>query len=519
MSRDTLMRYVSALVIALAVLLAGGCHRSQARPASGAPHVRIEGARIMEADPEQHIEQGPVGPAESAPAAEPPASPGDAKTEPPPIAEGVRITLDLVDARATEVLRGLAYQGGVDLVLAGGTDRRVTVRLQDAPWLEAFGAVLSGANLVSEWQGRRVRVLSPDQLKTEREAADRLEHQRLQTEVIALQNLFAKDAASTLAAVLSEAGRIGVDEEQNSLIVTDMAPRIAAIRAALKDLDRTPVQVMIEAILVDVTLSDELHYGFNWTVLKNAGNTVTVKQALRADVGTDATLNPGAAVTFELLASPWSITGIFDLLQTMDNVKVLANPRVLAVNNRQAQIEIIEEIPYQVLTQTSAGGQIGTTSFKEVGIKLGVLPRVAADGTVHVKLSAEESSPTTSTVNQIPVVQTRRGDTTMIVPDGRIVALGGLRRHTRTTNEDKVPVLGDLKGVGFLFRRVETVDAETELVVFIRPKIVRVKQPLTVREKTLAGAINHPDRRPQAIRTDPLRLHVQEEDARTRQIP
>jgi len=514
MSRSTPMRYVPALAIALAALLASGCHRPQARPASGAPHVRIEWARIMEADPEQNIEQGPVEPAESAPAAEAPA-----KTEPPPIAEGVRITLDLVDARATEVLRGLAYQGGVDLVLAGGTDRRVTVRLQDAPWLEAFNAVLSGANLVSEWQGRRVRVLSPDQLKTEREAADRLDHQRLQTEVIALQNLFAKDAATTLTAALSEAGRIGVDEEQNSLIVTDVAPRIAAIRAALKDLDRTPVQVMIEAILVDVTLSDELHYGFNWTVLKNAGNSVTGKQALKAGVGTDASTNPGASVTFELLDSPWTITGIFDLLQTMDNVKVLANPRVLAVNNRQANIEIIEEIPYQVLTQTSAGGQIGTTSFKEVGIKLGVLPRVAADGTVHVKLTAEESSPTTSTITEIPVVQTRRADTTMIVPDGQIVALGGLRRHTRTTNEDKVPGLGDLKGVGFLFRRVETVDAETELVVFIRPKIVRVKQPLTAREKILTDAINHPDRRPQVIRTDPLRLHVQEEDARARRIP
>ena len=519
MNRYPTIRYMPAIVIALAVILACGCYRPQARAPKAAPHVRVEGARIMEADPEQDIEQGAVPPAlepgaEAAPAAEEPA-----KAPTPPVAEALRVTLDLLDARATDVLRGLAYQGGVDLILAGGTDRRVTVRLQDAPWLDAFNAVLSGANLVCEWQGRRVRVLSPDQLKTEREAADRLEHQRLQTEVIALQNLFAKDAATALASVLSEAGKIGVDEEQNSLVVTDMAPRIEAVRAALKDLDRTPVQVMIEAILVDVTLSDELHYGFNWTVLKNAGNSVTIKKALKTGVGTDASTNPGASVTFSLLDSPWTITGVFDLLQTMDNVKVLANPRVLAVNNRQANIEIIEEIPYQVLTQTSAGGQIGTTSFKEVGIKLGVLPRVAADGTVHVKLTAEESSPTTSTVKEIPVIQTRRADTTMIVPDGQIVALGGLRRHTRTTNEDKVPGLGDLKGVGFLFRRVETVDAETELVVFIRPKIIRPRQPLTAREKTLAGAINHPDQRPQVIRTDPLRLHVQEEDARARRIP
>jgi len=207
------------------------------------------------------------------------------------------------------------------------------------------------------------------------------------------------------------------------------------------------------------------------------------------------------------------------VLQTFDSVQILANPKVLAINNRQATIQIIDEIPYQELTQTSGGGQIGTTSFKEVGIKLEVKPRIAADGTVHLQLTAEQSAPTGAVVNQVPVIQTRRSTTVMTVGDGRIVTLGGLRRRRAATNEDKVPLLGDIPWLGVLFRRVETVEVDTELVVFIRPKIIPPGTKLTVRERTMAEAIDNVERRPQVIRTDPLRRNIQEEDDRARRVP
>ena len=518
MRRPRARRWLAAAALALAALLADGCTRSH-RAAGGPdkpPRVRVEGARILDPDPERD--------AAPAPAPEPAAAPTEAATPspsapPPDVAAGVTVSLDVVDARATEILRGLAYQGNVDLVFSGTSDRRLTLRLQDMPWTEAFEAVLSAGGLLAEWDGRRVRVLTPDQLRTERETADRLERQRPATEIVPLQNLPAKEMAPALTSVLSEGGRIAVEEELNALVVTDAASRIETLRQAIRGLDHVPPQVMIEAIIVDVTLNDELHSGFDWTATKPNGTTITLRQALTVGAGLNPVTNPGGVGTFTYLGERWTITGVYDLLQTMDSAKILANPKVLAINNRKARIEIIDEIPYQELTQTSAGGQIGTTSFKEVGIKLEVTPRIADDGTVHLELTAEQSAPTGAAVNQIPVIQTRRTATVMTVGDGRVVVLGGLRRHRTVTNEDKIPLLGDVPLLGAIFRRVETADVETELVIFIRPKIVRPGQGLTARERTLAEAIDHVDRRTQIIRTDPLRINVLKENERTRSVP
>jgi len=505
-------------VAAAAALLVAGCARLDRRAvAPRPPTVRVEGARILEKDAELEPVPGPVAPvADRAPLA---LDMADGGQPPPGVAQGVIVSLDLVDARATEVLRGMAYQGHVDLVLAAAIEQRVAVHVKEMPWADAFQAVLSAAGLVARWEGSRVRVITPAQLRTEREVGDQLERQRPRTVVVPLQNLFATDAAKALTSVLSETGRIGVDEERNALVVTDVPSRLEVVDRAIRELDRVAPQVMIEAIIVDVTLNDELHYGFDWTLTKAEGDQVGLNQALRVGAGTNPVTNPGGNLTFTLMGDNWTIGGVYDVLQTFDHVQILANPKVLALNNRQAIIEIIDEIPYQELTQTSEGGQIGTTNFKEVGIKLQVKPRIAADGTVHLELTAEQSAPTGAVVNQVPVVQTRRSTTTMSVRDGRIIALGGLRRHRSASNEDKIPVLGDLKWLGSLFRRSETVDVDTELVVFIRPKVVPPGVRLTSRERTLAEAIDNPDARLQIERSDPFRLNPEEEDDRARRVP
>ncbi len=505
--------------VVLVAFLAAGCARSKSRTAERPPRVRVEGAKILDPDPEllTRIES-------SVPLNELKAGPVEVEapetSKPPPgVAEGVTVSLDVIDARATEVLRGLAYQGDVDLVLAGQTEQRVTVRIQDRPWAEALQAVLQAAHLIAEWEGNRVRVLTTQQLQTEEMAAEQLELLRPRTAVIPLYSLLAKDAAKTLTSMVSATGRIGLDEERNAIIVTDTLSHIEAIRIAVQQLDIVPLQVMIEAVIVDVTLTDELHYGFDWTLTKLEGDQFTLQQRLTVGAGTNPATNPGGQAQYTFLGADWTIGGVYDVLQTFDNARILANPKVLAVNNRKANIEIVEEIPYQELTQTGEGGNIGTTAFKEVGIKLEVTPRIGEDGTVHLDLSVEQSSDTGAAINQIPVIQTRRSQSVMTMRDGQIAVLGGLRRHRAVTNEDKIPVLGDIPGIGALFRRVQTVDVDTELVLFIRAKLVPRHLGLTPREKKLAEALDHLDRRRQIERTDPLRLNAKTEEDRARRVP
>ncbi len=512
-------RYWTIATVALLAMLAGGCARARPGAVPQPPRVRVEGARILDPDPEllARIEE-PVAVADLKPEPVEPELP-DPSTPPPGVAEGVTVSLDVIDARATEVLRGLAYQGDVDLVLAGQTDTRVTVRVQDRPWAEGFRAVLQSANLMAEWDGNRVRVVTTQQLQTERQTTEQLELLRPRTAVVPLYSLLAKDTAKTMSSMLSTAGSIGLDEERNALIVTDTSSHIEAIRFAVHELDQVPLQVMIEAIIVDVTLNDELHYGFDWTLTKVDGDQFTLQQRLTVGAGTNAVTNPGGQVQYTFLGDNWTIGGVYDMLQTFDSAKILANPKVLAVNNQNANIEIIEEIPYQELTQTGEGGQIGTTSFKEVGVKLDVTPRIGDDGTVHLDLRVEQSSDTGAAINQIPVIQTRRSQSVMTMRDGQIAVLGGLRRHRTVTNEDKIPILGDIPWLGLLFRRVQMVDVDTELVLFIRVKLVPPHLGLTPRERKLADALDHIDRRPQIERTDPLRRNAKAEDERTRRVP
>jgi len=512
-------RYCTIATIALWAVLAGGCARPKPAIVRGPPRVRVEGARILDPDPEllARIEKPvPVADLKTGPSE---LDLPDTSMPPAGVAEGVTVSVDVIDARATEVLRGLAYQGGVDLVLAGQTEQRVTLRIQDRPWAEAFRAVLQAAHLMAEWDGNRVRVVTTQQLQIEQQTTGQLELLRPRTAVIPLYSLLAKDTAKTLTSMCSSAGRIGLDEERNALIVTDTSSHIEAIRLAVHQLDTVPLQVMIEAIIVDVTLSDELHYGFDWTLTKVDGDQFTLQQRLTVGAGANAVTNPGGQIQYTFLGDNWTIGGVYDMLQTFDSAKILANPKVLAVNNRQANIEIIEEIPYQELTQTSEGGQIGTTNFKEVGIKLQVTPRIGDDGTVHLDLSVEQSADTGAAINQIPVIQTRRSRSVMTMRDGQIAVLGGLRRHRTVTNEDKIPILGDIPWLGVLFRRVQTVDVDTELVLFIRAKLVPRHLGLTPREKKLAEALDHMDRRPQIERTDPLRRNAKIEDERIRRVP
>ncbi len=514
-----------AAVAAALLLLAGvaGCagRFAPGRARDDGPEVRIHGARILAPDPEHAVEPPPLPPfyGEEDPEGRLEADLGPAGP-PAGVGEGVIITLDLVDTRAVDALRSLAYQGEVDMVVAGGGDVRVTIHLKDAPWLEAFEAVLDGAHLVAQWEGRRVRVLTAEQMAAERAVDENLERITPSAAVIRLQNMLAKDAASALAPVLSATARVGVDEETNTLLVSDTPRRLSLLRRAAERLDRLPPQVMIEAIIVDVALEDDLAYGFDWTAIKQGGDTMTLGQALSTAAGTNPATNPGGFVTFVLGGSDFTITGLLDFLQSHDNTQVLANPKVLAINNRTASIEIIDEVPFQQLTQTSGGGQIGTTEFKEVGVKLLVTPRIAADGSVHMELNAEQSNQTGAVGAQgVPVINTRRSSTTLTVRDGQTFVLGGLRRVRTAVTEDKVPFFGDIPGLGALFRRNVSVEVETELVIFIRPRIVRPGATLTRREATLAGAIDHPDRRPQILRSAPLRCDVEGQDEDRRTVP
>jgi general secretion pathway protein D len=295
------------------------------------------------------------------------------------------------------------------------------------------------------------------------------------------QNVSADSLKESVEIVLSEKGKVAAVQPENQLVVADFTTNLELARKIVQDLDVPRRQVHITAFIYDMGIQDIERLGINWNQLyKNRqdgeGNPQSVANI---DSILSMPINGNAAdgtMTFMYLSRYVDLTAIVHCLQEATDSRLLANPNVTVLDHEQATMSIVTEHPYQELTQTQQGGQIGTTSFREAGIKLDVTPHLAADGTVRMEISPSFSRLTgyTPTEQPQPIIDRREASTTVRVADGQVLVIGGLRQRNDTGDFNGLPYLKDLRflHLGALFRGRETVVRESELVVFIKPEIV-----------------------------------------------
>lgn len=308
------------------------------------------------------------------------------------------------------------------------------------------------------------------------------------TEVFNLNFANAKDLEITISKLVSHDGRVGIDNRLNSIVVTDTTSNLEQLRLAISRLDTKAPQVMIEVLIATVKLTDELKMGVDWTQLGTSKNFLT--QGLNIT----ESINPFGKVTFSSTPGNWNFKGLIDFVETNKDVRILANPKVLVLNNHTATIKTVKEIPYRELTETAEAGSIGTTSFKEAGVKLEVTPQITEDGFIIMDIWPEQSAQVdTFTINNsdVPVIETRNTITTLRVKNGQTIIIGGLRESHSSVQESKIPILGDIPIIGMLFRKVYTEVVESELGVFITPHIYTddklSEEELELLEKSQSG--------------------------------
>jgi type II secretory pathway component GspD/PulD (secretin) len=245
-----------------------------------------------------------------------------------------------------------------------------------------------------------------------------------------------------------------------------------------------------------ITDSSETKYGGTTTDLTTTdGTTNTVTKKTRQPI-TTYRRNPfvggsfnrvqGGTLSFSILDDAVDLDLALNILSTQVESKLLANPRILVVDNEKADFQIIREVPYTELTQTGRGQVITSTVFKPVGIKLEVTPHVTREGVLRLHILPEFSILVSQNANGVPTIDTRKADTIALVKDGQTVAIGGLRRRQTSKDISKVPVLGDMPLIGGLFQSESESVEINELLVFITTKIIR--QPETLETET---ADNH----------------------------
>ena len=439
-----------------------------------------------------------------------------------------KISIDFRETPIEDVIRAIAKQVDLDFIKSPEVIGNVTFTATDMPLEESLTNLLAvhGAGFVAT--ENMIRIVPASQLTEETE--------KMVSKVYRIVYADVKEVEKVLTKVISKRGTISANPGTSNIMITDTESKIAAIDTFVEEMDRRTPQLLVEARIYDITSADTLDLGIEWFAGRNTGygtgypsinstsGRITGGPATgysRSDPyinGTmDSTIKKATATTgtlrFGLLNEHIDINTLLTAAQGRASAKLLASPRILVLDSETATFKAVREIPYQRLQQ---GGyqSFGTTEFKEVGVELEVTPHLAKDGlirlhivpvfSVHsddIDITTTGTGGATSTSPQ-PVVDTRQADTITLVEDGTTVVIGGLRKEEVTTEVSKVPLLGDIPILGALFKFEGESTINSELVVFITPRVIE-ESVLTKTEAEFLEATEISSPKPPVTKIDP----------------
>ncbi len=401
-----------------------------------------------------------------------------------------KVSIDVSDVPIEMVIRQLAEQVDVDFIKSPNVTGNVTVTLTGVSVEEALQSILDVHGCAYIQGENVVRILSREEIPEISE--------RLMTETFEIIYADVTEVVKALEKFKSAQGSVSSIQGTSHIIVTDTENKVRDIATLIEKIDRITPQVLVEVRIYDITSQDYLDLGIDWyagrrtnlssnypinddiTISKSGSDTYInsiTDPSLKASfsAGTNKTDDSTQGyLQFGLLNEHIDIFAKLRAEQENIDAKLLANPRIMVLDNEKALFDIVTEHPY--VERTITGSTITeTVKFKEVGIKLEVTPHVTRDGMVRMRIQPEFGVVITNvqiSSSDVPVVDTRKVDTIALVQDGHAVVLGGLRKKNTTQRFNKVPLLSDVPILGKLFKFEGESTVVTELVVFITPKII-----------------------------------------------
>ncbi|OIO37975.1 MAG: hypothetical protein AUJ75_03435, partial [Candidatus Omnitrophica bacterium CG1_02_49_10] len=374
------------------------------------------------------------------------------------------ISMDYKNADISDVLDAVSKAYSLNIVAGKDIRGKITVSLRDVKLDEALYAILdvNGYHYV-----RRGNIIVIKPLE-----------EGLDSDLIKINYTAAGSIKDMVSSVLSAKGSMQIDEISNAVIVTDSAANLEKIRDLVARIDTPPLQVNIEAKLVDIQTTDLENLGVTWS------GTYTISGLLSSfsttsDETVGGSLNlagpssdlSGGEMTFSLGTEHTTISTTVDALIQDQKANLLANPSITTLNNKEAKIVIGEKVPYREETTTTTG-TTQTTVYVDVGITLKVTPQVNSDGYITMKIHPEVSS-VSSLLDAGPRITTREADTTVMIKDGETLVIAGLLKTDESTTRSRMPILGYIPVVGLLFGNKSVNNVQKELAIFITPHIIR----------------------------------------------
>ena len=433
---------------------------------------------------------------------------------------GERLTLNFQDIETRAVLQLLADTSGLNIVVSDTVQGNVTLRLQNVPWDQALDILMTTKGLDMRRNGNVIIVAPADEIaareQAQFEALQALEElEPLRSEFIQVNYAKAGDLAELISgssaggganAMISERGSVAIDARTNTLLVQDTNGRLSDIRRLVSTLDIPIRQVQIESriVIVNDDYARELGVRFGSTIIKEnssdglvsltgsgTGSDTIIGSALDNLAATGQPFpvavapidqrynvnlpiaNPAGSIALAILDSDYLVDLELSALQAEGKGEIRSAPRIIVSNNTEARISQGVEIPYQ---ESSSSGAT-TTQFKEAVLSLTVTPQITPDDRIIMDLFVTKDSVgevvPSATGGFVPSIDTRDVDTQVLVNDGETIVLGGIVEDENRDTFSKVPVLGDIPGLGYLFRSRNSVNNRAELLIFVTPRILR----------------------------------------------
>jgi type IV pilus assembly protein PilQ len=412
------------------------------------------------------------------------------------------ISVDFRNTPIEDAIRMIAEQADVDIITSPSVTGNVTATLTNVPLTEALDNILAVHGYGRLIDKNMIRISPLDEIAKKEEVLDSRVYQITYADV--------KEVEGALKKFISKRGSISSNPGTSNIIVKDSESNIKAIDAFIEKIDRVTPQVLVEVRIYDVTSTDGFDISADWTFGRN--NPVTTISDTRTITTNNLTrtVTADGSVTTELTSTGWQDNtaggaatsynyrkskpfvggdfsetaggtirlGLLDtvslelelsILRSEVGAKLLANPRILVLDNETAEFEIVREIPY---TEVSTTGNTATQTvkFKNVGVDLQVTPHVTRDGMIRLNITPEFSVQVGTTTP--PTVDSRKVNTRALVKDGQTVVLGGLRKREVSQEINKIALLGDIPILGGLFSDVEESVSTNEIIIFITPRII-----------------------------------------------
>jgi type IV pilus assembly protein PilQ len=378
-------------------------------------------------------------------------------------AKSALVTLDFEEADIQDVIKVLAMASGMNMVIGEGVQAKVTVALKDVHWERALDIILQ--NLI--------RIMTFEKVKQEERDIP------LNTRIIYLNFADVAVLKDTLAGMLTDRGSIEVDARTNSMIISDIPARVENVAKVAQKLDTRTPQVLIEAMLVDVKLTDDDELGINWQIL-HADRHYSWQDKTSSDNYISQPASPMSALSSQSIKlgflqrmGSFRLDGLIQAWAQDAKANILASPKIVTLDNQTAKIEIKSQAPYTKTSTGEEGGETSSTQFKDVITSLEVTPHITKEGFISMEIKPrQEFIEAYIGDDNEPQIGSRSAETNVLVEDGETIVLGGLRKVEDNATIVKVPVLGDIPILGNLFRKTDIQKINTELVMFVTPHII-----------------------------------------------